>query len=174
MRRNASSSMKRKIRASEIFVGAVVNLDPKKLKSDSRVVRTIEAVDPQERLFVCYAKLGECSSWSPLSSRAEQAKGYERLPIDPKWKVQGSVKWRERDNVLYDGANTLHGPDDAFAAASADESSSGDLGWMVSDGVDAVRGEILAQFGRREQAAGTGGGETVDVKGNPVFHGDPQ
>lgn len=166
--------MRRKIKPNEIFVGAVVNLNPKKMQSDTRVICTMDTFDPKERLFVCYAKLDNSSSWTKLSGQAEQAKGYARLKINDQWKTQGSVEWRQKDNFLYDGANTLHGPDEAFAAASADESRVGDLGWIVGDGVDAVRAEVLAQFGRREHPAGSAGGETMNDDELPVFHGDPQ
>lgn len=166
--------MPRKIKLTEIAVGVVVNLDPKKLQADKSVTRTVEAVDPQARLFVCYSKRDESSSWAPLTSRPQQAKGYQRLPIKAAWKVEGSIEWRDTNNFLYDGANTLHGPDSSFVAASAEKTKPGDLGWIVEEGVLAIRDEITSQVGRREKAAGTAGAETTDDKGTPVFHGDPQ
>lgn len=166
--------MPRKIKLTEIAVGVVVNLAPQKLQADKSVTRTVEAVDPQARLFVCYSKRDGSSSWAPLTTRPQQAKGYPRLPIKSAWKVEGSLEWRDKENFLYDGANTLHGPDSAFVAASVENTALGDLGWIVEQGVLAIRDEITSQFGRREKPAGTAGAETLDEKGNPVFHGDPQ
>jgi len=166
--------MPRKIKSAEIAVGVVVNLDPMKLHAHQSVARTIEAVDPQPRLFVCYSKLGALSSWASLTSRPQQAKGYQRLPIKRSWKVDGSLEWRDTENFLYDGANTLHGPDDAFVAASLENTKEGELGWIVDEGVVAIRDEITSQQGRRERPAGTAGAETVDENGTLLFHGDTQ
>ena len=166
--------MPRKIKLTEIAVGVVVNLDPKKLQADKSVTRTVETVDPQARLFACYSKRDGSSSWASLTSRPQQAKGYRRLLIKSAWKVAGSLEWRDTENYLYDGANTLHGPDSAVVAASVEKTALGDLGWIVEEGVLAIRDEITSQVGRREKAAGTAGAETTDDKGTPVFHGDPQ
>lgn len=166
--------MPRKIKPTEIAVGVVVNLDPKKLQADKSVVRTIEAVDPQARLFVCYSKRDGVSSWASLTSRSTTKSGYERLPIEPAWQRGGLPTWRMALSYLYDGANTLHGPDASFVAASSEATKHEDCGWIDDVGVAEIRDEITRQLGRRERDAGMAGGETTDTKRGLVFHGDPK
>jgi hypothetical protein len=121
---------------------------------DDRVLKTGTVGSATDaRLCVCYAIDGDTSDWSPITTEPKR----ERLPIKDEWRSGGNrecsggyAQWLLDDQYLQDGANTYHGPNAAFVAASWQECTALDTRARVSgEGMALVDQEIAAQRRRR-------------------------
>ena len=135
-----------KLEPEEIVVGLVSHLDQTMLTNDPDIIDTYPQKTTELRPFVCVKVDGEKSVWAPLSSTYRR----ERLKIKDEWRQGGIDMWRNRRCYLNDGANTYHGPNTSFIAASINElTTPGTRSQMSLEGIDAVLSEINNQKQRR-------------------------
>lgn len=134
----------------EILPGLVAFLDQPMIEMDRRVSRTKKLPDANPRLFVCYARSGDTSEWSPITTR-QRPTGYQRLRIERQWRSGGDPQWLRDDQYLNDGANTYRGPNRAFVDAShLERTEPGNRARVSAEGIGAILAEIERQVGRQD------------------------
>ena len=137
----------------EICVGLVMHMNYQMLLGDPNVGRTYDQkftvgdrIKP--RPMICmYVELDD-SVWTPTSTTACSDK-YHRLPLDRLWRGGGVGQWTSEPQFLLDGATLFWGPSRSFVRAThAERTTTANRATLTTDGVNAVRGEILKQKGR--------------------------
>lgn len=133
------------LRLADIRIGSVAYLDHALLLQEPDVYKGSTTID-RPGPFLCLQVEGMESTWISLTSEWRA----ERLPIDPKWRREGSQLWKEQDQYVIDGLNTFIGPNEAFVRAGANENpfKMYRRPYVVQAGVDAAIAEVVAQGGK--------------------------
>lgn len=128
----------------DIRVGSLAYFDHAVLLSEKGIKHANLGLD-RPGPFVCVEHKDGRSTWTPLTGDHRP----ERLPIDPKWRREGSKLWKEADQFLNDGRNTFVGPDEAFIRAGAKENpfEKYKRPYITAEGVNAIIKEIQSRRG---------------------------
>lgn len=89
------------LRTSDVRVGAVAYFDHELLLAEPDIDKGDDSLN-RPGPFVCVEVLGDRSVWCAITGEQRP----ERLPIDPKWRRDGSDGWRTMPQYLQDGLAT--------------------------------------------------------------------
>jgi len=130
----------------EVQPGIVAYFDVSVLNG-SQTVRKPASPTSRNGPFVCFAVVGDCSAWAPISKEYRS----ERVEIKKQWRLAGGGAWKKSDQYLNDGSTTYVGPSKAFveAAAVVDTYNASGRPRVAPDGVAAIIAEVRSRNGNR-------------------------
>jgi hypothetical protein len=139
------------VRADEIAVGLVLELDQVALEQSAEVHSTLPQgidpdADPRPGPFVCTEVNRDTSCWSPLTRIPRR----ERLEIPGLWKTGGTPQWLNDPTYLNDGANLYFCTATSILGACVEQSPQGERRGVTAAGVAAIRTEVAKQKGRQK------------------------
>ena len=134
------------ISQDQIRPGIVVYLNVSRLVNDDRLLYEEAGEAFRDGPFVCLQVNGDISLWLQITGAADR-RGL-RLPLEQKWRSNGSPRWRFGSQYIHDARKPLIGPSVLFSEVSdSDHNEDHERPVLSQEGVDACIAEIR-KFGK--------------------------